>query len=268
MIRWLAVRVALAASLLFLPWGCATVHELIDPPRLTYLGMIQQPDSLFASEPTFRIQVENTNPRGFTIDRVAYDLKIDGRSFLKGVSAQNKRVQAASDANMEISINFNYLDLFPSVTEFSATPSVAFDLTCAVQIPPFSVPFHTKGTLALPRMPALSLKGVRPGTKEEGPVTIIRLKNPNAFAVSIDGLDYTLRAADREVGTGVIRQVISLPAKGDMFVEMPMTPVEGPSLTAPPWDISGQMLFRIPGRGNRVFPFRASAPESSAASGN
>lgn len=260
MIRWLAIRVAFVAFLV-IPWGCSTMQELIDSPRLTYQGMSQAPVSLFEAKPSFRFLVENANPRGLTIDRVAYDLKINGRPFLKGVSTQNKRVQAASATEMEIAIDFNYLDLFPGLTELETTPSVHFDLSCEVQIPPFSIPFHADGAFTLPRPPVVTLKGARPGTSQEGPATVIRAKNPNGFAITIDGLDYALRAGGRDAGLGVIRQSISLPAQSDVFVELPLTPLEGASLTAPPWEVEGHLMFRVPGRGHRSLPFQASSPD-------
>ncbi len=167
-----------AAVFLLLAGGCAGITELIDPPVMTYLGMNLQCDSMFEATPVWRFHLENENPRTLRVTGIAYDLKINHRKFVKGVAGQKVRIRPYDSADLELPVSFNYLDLFQTISGFSQTERIRYDLTLSLKIPPFSIPFHTEGELTLPKAPAVSTP----------PVTI-RMPCPLPLGLPLDSRD-------------------------------------------------------------------------------
>jgi len=105
---------ALLMALLLLTgaYGCATLGPNFEPPRITLLSL--QPDSLTLLEQKYLIhlRIQNPNEQALEIRGLHYDLELNGRSFLSGVSNDSLVVPPFGDAVMRtegISTLFGYL---------------------------------------------------------------------------------------------------------------------------------------------------------------
>ncbi|GBC63680.1 hypothetical protein DENIS_4678 [Desulfonema ishimotonii] len=259
----------LSAMTVLLLWGCVTVRELIDEPEIEFTGMSLRSVSLLEATPVFRFRLTHTNPMGINVKNIAYNLKINNKKFVKGVSAQTVRLRPAGSGELELPITFNYLDLFESVAEFRYTDTVRYDLSGIVSIGPFSLPYQTGGEFDIPTLPGVSLRAIRVTDLSFPRASLVldmELKNANAFAVRPSSLSYVCKLEGKELLRGRIPKLPAIAESGNTRVEIPVTVdlfkleqsvyriVKGRSAA---YEISGSMAFDAAGGGQRRFPFKA-----------
>lgn len=78
--------------------GCATLGPDFEPPRISVVSL--EPDSVTLLEQKYLIQlrIQNPNEQPLAIRGLHYDLELNGRSFLSGVSGDALAIPPFSDA--------------------------------------------------------------------------------------------------------------------------------------------------------------------------
>jgi LEA14-like dessication related protein len=99
--------------------------------------------------------------------------------------------------------------------------------------------------------PEVSLAGLtlgRSGRLERRLWVDLRLSNPNAFDVAIEGLRFALEINEQRLGRGRLRHAVDLPAQGDVVLPVLMTVATG-ELVATLMDLSSeqQVAYRLVG---------------------
>ena len=80
----------------------------------------------------------------------------------------------------------------------------------------------TKGELLPPEVRFKGL-GLQPPTHQGLPLTLVlALENPNPTTIKVLGYDYEVRMAGQSVATGVGNQPVTLPARGETTVTVPV----------------------------------------------
>ena len=103
------------------------------------------------------------------------------------------------------------------------------ELGLGVNVPgagPRRLPLRHQGELPIPALPRVELDALRLdelGLREVSGTAVLRVANPNAFAVVVDRLSLDLQLAGRGVGTLGARQVLELDADGAGTLELPMS---------------------------------------------
>ncbi len=117
---------------------------------------------------------------------------------------------------------------------------------------------------AYSQAPRVSLVDVRPlemGLFEQRYRLKLRIRNPNAAALPVSGMDYTLYINGREFADGVDSQAFSVPAYGEMVIEVAVSSSlldvvqqlqQRESRQALSWRLAGGL--RVPGHLGRL-PF-------------
>jgi len=263
------LSVLIAATMML--GGCAAIvdQQLIDKPSVRFEGFSLNSVSLFEATPTFLFKVVNTNPMGLKIRNISYNLKINDKKFIKGVTDKDIRLKPVSSEQLGLSVTFNLSDLFIFSTEFFQTGKLAYDLSGNVGIGAFAVPYHTKGYLEIPKLPEISLGYVDAcGFSLIGSSTIVfvlNLKNANAFPVQLAELGYRIKIAEKEFISGLIREIPPIDKNSSLSLKIPMrsdfsepdwpvnTMLAGGSL---PYHLSGNMKFYTLKRMEKNFPFQ------------
>jgi len=251
--------------------GCAAIvdQQLIDKPSVRLEGFSMNSESLFEVTPTFLFKVVNTNPMGLKIRNISYNLKINDKKFIKGVTDKDIRLKPVSSEMLGLSVTFNLSDLFIYSTEFVQTGKIAYDLSGNVGVGAFAVPYHTKGYLEIPKLPEISLSYVDAcGFSLIGNSTIVfvlNLKNANAFPVQIAELSYCIKVDEKEFMSGMIREIPSIDKNSSINLKIPMrsdfsepdwpvnTMLAGDSL---PYHFSGSIKIYTSKRMKKNFPFQ------------
>ncbi len=204
--------------------GCATIdQQLIDKPKVEYLGMSLKDLSLFEATPVFRFRFTNTNPMGLDISGVSYNLKVNSRKFVKGVSGQNVRIKAISSGEMELPVSFNFIDFFQSPD--AAEARVYYELSGMIRIGPYSLPYETAGWFTVPRIPRIFLQQVRISDLSESSASLLLtldLDNPNDFPLDVDTLAYILRLNGTEIGGGAVSLSKAVEGKTRVRLSVPL----------------------------------------------
>lgn len=247
--------------------GCATIgQQLIDKPKVEYLGMHLQNLSLFEATPVFQFRFTNTNPMGLDISGVSYNLKVNNRKFVKGVSGQNVRIKAISSGELELPVSFNFIDFFQSPD--TAEARVFYELSGMIRIGPYSLPYETSGWFAVPRIPRIFLREVRISDLSETGVSLLLtldLDNPNDFPLDVDTLAYVFRLNGAEMGDGAVSLSKAVEGKTRVRLSVPLHSVfSGPdspayqSLKFPSvsYELSGAMNLRTVKTGLRRISFQ------------
>jgi len=82
------------------------------------------------------------------------------------------------------------------------------------------------GTPLKPQPPEVTVAGVRPlnlSLTEQSLLFTLRVKNPNAFSLPIEGLDFTAQFSDQNIASGTSTGGSTIPARGEGTVDVEVT---------------------------------------------
>lgn len=144
----------LAALLLIISLGLAAcdhlaMQQLVDPPIVEVVGMTV--DAVSADEATvvFSFQLGNTNPMSMETSQIKYNLHLNGRKFVKGISRQRVKIPVIGESEVVLPVTFTFTDLLgPSG---ATTDGIPYELTGNVVVGPFAIPYEYSGRMTLDR---------------------------------------------------------------------------------------------------------------------
>ncbi len=271
MYRKATVFILIAVTILIT--GCPILPEFLrgvyDKPVITFEGMSLRNKSLFEVTQVFNFKVTNPNPVGIEVRNVAYDLKINHKKFVKGVSDKGVRVKAVGSEAFELPVTFNYPDAFESVAELVKSDEVAYDLSGYAAVGPYILPYHAKGEFSLPALPEVSLKHIKVSELSSSGaslVFILGVKNNNHFPVMVNELEYRIKLGEKKFASGTARSISPIGKNSTVTVKIIMNasfPESEQSdynilLTAPSskYELSGVLRFYVRRLGEKIFPFQ------------
>jgi len=247
--------------------GCATIQELVKQPEISFDSLAAQEMSLVQGTFLFRFNVANPNPVGLHLDDILYDLDINGQRFVSSRLDQGLDLVASGSSPLEIPVTINYLDFFDSLAKLVGSDTVDYALSGSAAVGLLRIPYRSSGKLDVPKLPDISVDSIKIDSLSFNGAALkmtLGLKNPNAFGLKMDGLEYAARIGDLELAKGTARNITPLAAKGrslmdvavDLdFLEMgrgAMTLFSGSSATC---NFTGNMLMDTPA-GTHTIPFR------------
>ncbi|MCP4352502.1 MAG: hypothetical protein GY795_44150 [Desulfobacterales bacterium] len=253
--------------------GCSILPEFLrevyDKPVITFEGMSLKNMSLFEVTPVFNFKVTNPNPVSIEVRNVSYDLKINHKKFVKGVSDKGLRVKAVGSEAFELPVTFNYPDVFESVAELVKSDEVVYDLSGFVAVGPYTLPYRTKGELNLPALPEVFLKHIEVSALSSSGASLVFLlgvKNNNPFSVMVNELEYQIKLGEKEFANGIVRNISSIEKNSTVTIKV-VTKTDFPEseqsvcnivLTAPSskYELSGLLRFYVRRLGEKIFPFQ------------
>ncbi|MFP4582428.1 MAG: LEA type 2 family protein, partial [Desulfococcaceae bacterium] len=264
-------RALALAAMMFSVAGCVhDVQQLIDEPTLEFVGMTLTDTGVFSATPVFQFALSNSNPMGLGIRDIAYDLRVNGRKFVKGVSDQNARLPAGGREAVSLPIPFSFLDLFPSIPDFREAEAIPYELSGTIGVGPYDVPYQTAGRFGVPGLPEVSLEAVRLSGLEPEMVLLtlnLELRNPNPFPIHPRRIHYRVAMEGRELSSGAVGELPEIPAsdRAGITVSVRVGILEAPDLAdrlsagePVAYAVEGDVAFSPPRRGHRGLPFQRS----------
>lgn len=249
--------------------SCTSLRqELIRKPGINFEGSGLRDMSLFESAAIFRFRIINSNPMGLNIRNITYNLRLNGKKFIRGISDKDLRVRSAGEGVLELPIVIHYDDIFESSENIPETNKLAYDLSGTMDVGPFTLPYQAKGSLNLPKMPKLSLKTIRVSEISQTYASVIfemDIDNGNPFGLAIKRLTYSIRIGGQELFSGLSGNISSLssnsisrleiPAKIN-FIKLGYPIADMLKQSSGVYEISGEMIFGDSETEEKQLPFR------------
>lgn len=248
--------------------GCAALQDFVEEPTIEFENIDITNLSLFQSTPVFTFKATNPNPVGVTVKKIAYDLKINDKKFVKGVTEKKIVLPASGSSTFDLPFTINHLDLFESLSEFGGADQVKYDLSGVAGFELFEIPYRKEGFIKIPKLPKISLKSVDVGklsSKGASLTFAIDLENTNPFAVKLLELDYGIKLGGKEFATGTAHTIPLIGKKGKSTLTLPlnvsfsklgMSVLNMLSQSSSGYELFGTMKFDIPKIGQKEFPFQ------------
>ena len=176
-------------------------------------------------------------------------------------------VRPNSSEIVELTLPFNFMDVFDTAEAFKKTAYARFDLAGEITIGPFSVPYDISGEFDIPRIPSVTVETINIShlSPEHARLKMtIALKNTNRFPTPSGFLEYSTTVGGVTMGEGWLTPIPAVGARQEKRIIVPLevtaAQMNGPlgeSLKRPTaaCAMSGSIRYAVPGRGRRNFPF-------------
>jgi LEA14-like dessication related protein len=250
--------------------SCATLEQIIQKPTVAFSSMRLTNADLVQSTAVFNFNINNPNPINIRASRITYELKLNGRNFVKGQLDQGLTLAAGSTSTLQVPITLAYLDFFESVSQLWRTKSADYALTGGFSVGPFDIPIKAQGSFDLPKMPKISLEAI-----EIHKLTLfgaalsgrIKLENPNAFDLLFKRMDYALNLGGTSFGraSALSQRPIGQNSNSVINFAFDVSFAQlGPSAyqllqgAKADYSLDGGLIFDQPDRGERKVPFNIS----------
>lgn len=259
--------VSLCFTLFILLTGCAALMGNLQQPVITFAGLQIADATLVDGTMVFNFTVRNPNAFGLRASRITYDLKLNGRHFARGQTKSGLSLPAQKVVRLQIPVAANYLEAFGSLLEMNRRGSAAYDLSGKVSVGPLTLPYRSRGTFDLPRMPKLHLEAIHVNHISLAGATVtcdLNVENPNNFDLSFKKLHYDLELGGMPFAKASAEPASAVTAKGKGIIalrfEVSFVHVGG---SAHQLLMHNQTDYRIQGRialdathaGERLIPF-------------
>ena len=178
----------------------------------------------------FDLAVQNQNPFGINLAGLEYDLKIENRSLISGITAQGLKIGPAATSNVQLPVTLKFADLKKLPGELWQQDKFSYQLDSRfiVDLPVignYAIPVAKQGELPVPRLPRVSLNDVTVrnlSISSAELVARVEIENPNAFDLVFTDFDYSLKINRQEWGQGSIQDNIRVPEKGRSTIAIPV----------------------------------------------
>ena len=197
--------------------ACASLEQLIQKPEIHFDSLGTRNMSLVDGTFLFRFNVANPNPVGVHLDDITYDLDINGERFVSSRLPQGVNLTASGTSPMEIPVTINYLDFFGSISRLIQSDALDYRLSGSAGVGPLRIPYRTSGKLDLPRLPDISVERITVDRLSFTGASLklaLGMRNPNAFVMKMDGLEYAARLGGVEVAKGVAHNLSPMASHG------------------------------------------------------
>ena len=186
----------LLALISFLFSGCGTLDQLVKKPVVSFAGLNMVDATLLDGTLLFNFNVENPNAFPIRASGIVYKLKLNGHDFVSGNLDKGISLPARTTGALQVPVAIRYLEAFDSLADMTRRGSAAYDLAGSVRFGPLSVPYRTKGTIDLPKMPKLHLDAINVSRLSLFGATLrcrLGIENPNNFNLLFKKLNYDLK---------------------------------------------------------------------------
>ena len=203
--------------------ACATLEQLIQKPEITFDNLGTRDMSLLGGTFLFRFNVSNPNPVGVHLGDILYDLDVNGNRLVSSQLSQGLDLAASGTSPLEIPVTINYLDFFNSLAQLVGADQLDYRLSGSAAVGPFRIPYSSSGKLDIPRLPDVTVENINIDSFSLTGARLkltLGLKNPNAFAMKMDGLEYAAQLGDVKLAEGKAGMNNALGANGRSLMDL------------------------------------------------
>lgn len=216
--------------------ACAAFRSLfgqggVQRPRVEFVGAKLTGLSFDRANFAFDLKIQNPNPLGIKLAGFGYDLIINEHSFLKGREDKEVEIMAQGENVVHIPLTISYQHLYQALQSLRHRDSAAYRLNCDLSfdlpvLGAVQIPASKEGELPLPKLPTVGVEKLELkhlGLTGAELVLGIRLQNPNAFSVILNGLQYQFTVEGKSWGRGETGQRIPVSEKAESLIEIPIS---------------------------------------------
>ncbi len=145
----------LVIALIFaLMMGCAALPQKPETPRVSITAIELVEAGILEQRYQVKLRVQNSNDFDFAIKGLQFEIKLNGQSFVTGVSGNMVNVPRFGSAVLDLEAVSTLASLARQLKEMaeSKTSTVSYGITGKVHLaqPTISLPFHEEGEIKLP----------------------------------------------------------------------------------------------------------------------
>ena len=153
-IKFKGGRVLGQALIFALMAGCAALPQKPEAPRVNITAIELVEAGILEQRYQVKLRVQNPNDFDFAIKGIQFEIKLNGQSFVTGVSGNAVNVPRFGSAVLDLEAVSTLAGLarqFKEMTE-NKTPTASYGITGKVHLarPAISLPFHEEGEIKLP----------------------------------------------------------------------------------------------------------------------
>ena len=189
----------LALCLPFLANGCALFQAILGKqrPELTFREVRLTSWALDKVDLELVYELRNPYDIALTLDRVAYQLEVEGKRIVSGMPRKGLKVRGRGKQLLRFPATVHFLDVVPVVTALSTKDSLKYRAAGSVGVDTpvgiVALPLSHSGSIGVPKLPKIEITDLSaPRVTASGAELSLGLKihNPNDFPVSLDALDW------------------------------------------------------------------------------
>ena len=151
--------------------GCASLNQLLE--KMDVKKPVVRVNSVNLTALTFedaalqfRLEIQNPNNIGVTLDGFDYRLDIDQHQFLNGDQTDKTEIAAGKSSFVNVPVTVNFAQLFGMVKDLVSRKEVAYKTEFGLKfnLPVLGmtrIPVSHTGTLPLPKIPEISLSSLK-----------------------------------------------------------------------------------------------------------
>jgi LEA14-like dessication related protein len=212
--------------------GCAQLKQKVETlkPTAEIVDTRLTGISFDKADLVFVMTIDNPNPFALKLSGLVYDVAIEGQSLLSGAIDRGLSLKANGKSNVKIPVTLKFDDLEKLPANLRDKDKITYQLksTIKVNLPVignYDIHLVKRDEIPVPKLPAITLKDLKirnlSFTTAEL-VTILEIKNPNAFSLALNDFRYKLDINNQLWGEGKITQKQNVPGRGTGMIAIPV----------------------------------------------
>lgn len=213
-----SIRWAVAASLLLMLGGCATLQNQIKEPEVTLGDARITAMSLADAQLAFDVDVKNPNSFGVSMKGLSYKLQLQDKQLFDGALSERMQIDANGRSRVTLPFTLRYEDIYGTLLALRDNKELHYTISGEADFGLISLPYSKSGTFSLPKLPDVSIESIRINKLGLNGVDLalaVKVGNDNNFPIRLNGLDYNLKLADASLIKGSSASPLSVAANKD-----------------------------------------------------
>lgn len=195
--------------------GCATLEKQVKQPEVKLSKAHITAMSLADMQVAFDVDVKNPSPVGLSMKGLSYTLQVQGNQLFDGALSERLQIGANDTSRVVLPFTLRYEDIFGTLLALRDHKELRYQVSGEADFGLLRLPYSKQGTLALPKLPAISVESLRInklGLSGADLSLALQVGNDNSFPIRLDGLDYNLKLADANLFKGSSTAPLSVAA--------------------------------------------------------
>lgn len=212
--------------------SCASIRDLasIQEPDVSFSSMKFDNISFDGITMLFDFEVDNPNQANIKATSYNYEFLLNGNTFLTGTQEQGIEIKSKSKNNVTVPVTFNFDQVWNSVRSIAQNDSIEYNLSTEVEfdlpiLGSRKVPVTASGFFPLIKTPTFEFSDFNRGRLSLSGAELelkVIIKNPNSFAIWVDGVDYNLIVNGAKWAESTISQRVELGSDTEREVTIPL----------------------------------------------
>ncbi|MCB0264581.1 MAG: LEA type 2 family protein [Calditrichaeota bacterium] len=211
--------------------GCSTLSQLakMQKPEARVQNVRVTGLSFNTIDLMFDIDVRNPNTVGINLNSFDYNLNINGNSFLSGDNQDGLEIAANGQKTVNLPLTLKFSDIYNTFSGVQKQDSTGYELSAgfAFNVPVLGavrIPVSKAGSIPNVKLPKISVGGLKLNNLSLSGADLelkLNVENPNVFGLNLSKLNYNFNVNDKNWGSGVADQMMSVNEKGTGELKIP-----------------------------------------------